>query len=79
MAPERPPDALVPPRLTRLEFTKELETPPEKLLAESAILMLNVLVLFKSVKPYWLGEGAVETELARYRLTNVEELPVRSN
>lgn len=37
---------------------------PEKLEAESTILMLNVLVLFKSVKPYWLGEGCVETELA---------------
>ena len=64
LAPERP-DALPPPILALLEFMKELEMPPEKLLAESAMLMLNVFVLFKSVKPYWLGEGAVETELAR--------------
>ena len=51
-APERPPEALVPPMLALLEFMNEEETPPEKLLAESAMLMLKVLVLFRSVKPY---------------------------
>ena len=68
-----------PPRLIRLEFMKELPPPPEKLLAESAMLILNVLVLFKSVKPYWLGEGAVETEQARYSDTKVELLPVNKS
>ena len=62
MLPRPPPAAL--PVLIRLEFMKD-ELPPEKLLAESAILILKVLVLFKSVKPYWLGEGDVETEHAR--------------
>mmetsp|Transcript_7579 Transcript_7579/g.10753 ORF Transcript_7579/g.10753 Transcript_7579/m.10753 type:complete len:80 (-) Transcript_7579:1043-1282(-) len=74
----RPPPALAPPILTRLEFMK-LELPPEKLLAESAMLILNVLVLFRSVKPYWPGEGAVETDEALYRAAKVDELPVKSN
>ena len=57
--PVRPP---LPPWLARLEFIMK---EPEKLEAESTMLMLNVLVLFRSVKPYWLGDGLVETELAR--------------
>ena len=75
----RPPAALAPPMLARLELRKLLPPPPEKLLAESAMLMLKVFVLFRSVKPYYPGEGAVETEQARYRATNVEELPVNSS
>ena len=60
---------LVPPAETLEEFRKEElprpGAPPLKFDVLSAMDMLNVFVLFKSVKPYWLGEGDVETELAR--------------
>jgi len=70
--PARPPTEL---RLMREEFMKE-ELPPEKLLVESAMLRLNVFVLFKSI-PMCPLCGYDDTDIALYNCTNVEVLPVR--